>query len=261
MGASARVLSNCRQSPFYDFSEVSIMRVWTKYRKGQLAFFLSIFFTGLSIFTYYMYQQQRFNNVTKEKQQIALKVMKRKNDHQALSVVNSAVSGKSSALHGNQEKVDYSGKEVKRLTLSQMNQVDAKKVTRSFGTGLLEIPSIGMNLPILEGVSQANLSVGAGTMKAGQELKKGNFSLAGHYMTDAGLLFGGIKRVNYGDSIKIMYRNNRAIYHVIETKRITKSDSYVTFDSQGEGLLTLVTCDQAVNGTKYRFMVRAAIVD
>lgn len=237
------------------------MRVWIKNRKVQLAFFFSILFAGLSIFTYYTYQQQRFNNVTKEKQQIALKVMKRKNDNQALSAVNSAISNKTSAFHGSQKKVDYSGKGVKRLTLSQMNQVDAKKVTRSFGMGLLEIPSIGMNLPILEGMSQANLSVGAGTMKAGQKLKKGNFSLAGHYMTNAGLLFGGIKRVSLGDLIKVMYKNDQAIYHVIETKKITKSDGYVAFDSQGEGLLTLVTCDQAVDGTSYRFMVRASVVD
>ncbi|MFR3685546.1 MAG: class A sortase [Enterococcus sp.] len=237
------------------------MRAWIKNRKVQLAFFFSILFAGLSIFAYFTYQQQRFNNVTKEKQQIALRVMKRKNDNQALSTVNSAISDKTSAFHESQKKADYSGKDVKRLTLSQMNQVDAKKVTRSFGTGLLEIPSIGMELPILEGMSQSNLSIGAGTMKAGQELKKGNFSLAGHYMTNAGLLFGGIKCVDRGDLIKVIYRNEQAIYHVIETKRITKSDGYVIFDSQGEDLLTLVTCDQAVDGTPYRFMVRAAVVD
>lgn len=142
------------------------------------------------------------------------------------------------------------------LTVEAMKKVNAEKVVSTFGAGMIQIPSIHMNLPILEGMSQENLSVGAGTMKPNQELGKGNFTLAGHYMTNAGLLFGGIKNVKKNDLVQVTYENKTMNFKVTKVKQITAEDNQVIFDSEGNGILTLITCDSSVVGTAGRLMVR-----
>ena len=237
------------------------MKIWFKNRKGHRIILLIMIFIGLGIFGYYTYQQQRFNDITREKQNIALKLLKRKERERTYSKGKLGISSKTHNFTIDAQKVDYIGKDVTPLSLSIMTGVNVEKIVYSFGAGVLEIPSIGMAVPILEGISQSNLSVGAGTMKAGQELKKRNFALAGHYMTKLGLLFGGIRRIQKNDLIVVTYLNEQAIYQVVEAKIISKNDGYVISDSEGDGILTLVTCDRAVEGTPNRFMVRARLVE
>ncbi|HIB1900628.1 TPA: class A sortase [Enterococcus faecium] len=251
------------------------MKQWFKQKKVYVWIVLTALTVGVGTFCYYAYQQHYFEQETAEKQELALKTMEQKEAHdtnqQAKKMSNpsdkkDAKKAQEQAYEkakGKQQfsvdssKVDYSGKDVKPLTVKSMEKVNAVKVIQSVGVGTIEIPRIGLKLPILEGISQENLSVGAGTMKAGQVLKQGNFVLAGHYMTDRGLLFGGIQQVKVGDQIVITYQSEQATYQVTETKVISKDDGYVTFDSEGDGILTLLTCDRPVVHTPNRFMVRA----
>ncbi|WP_061100585.1 class A sortase [Enterococcus faecalis] len=251
------------------------MKKFLKNRKVQLLLLITVILAGISIFGYYTYQQHHFDQIAAEKQQAAIDEMEKdseKNGNKSKtelskskyvnkknpSTKDPSTNVKSKTI--DKSRVDYSGKDVEPLTLNDMEKVNAVKVVQSLGVGMIEIPSIGMKLPILEGVSQSNLSVGAGTMKANQEPGKKNFSLAGHYMTDAGLLFGGIQNVKKGDFIQITYQSEQVTYKVTRTQSISKNDGYVTFDSEGEGLLTLITCDHAVPGTNNRFMVRAELI-
>lgn len=224
---------------------------------------------GLSFYAFSNYQQDHFDKMTKTVQSKAFDEMKKKeksiannSKENTIEIAGSATENSSTnSLTIDRKKVDYSGKNVKALTLEDMKKVNPEKITSSFGVGRIEIVNIGMFLPILEGVSQENLSVGAGTMKANQQLGRGNFALAGHYMTDAGLLFGGIKNVTVGSGIYITYYSDVAYYTVTEVKHITKNDGEVILDSQGEGILTLITCDSSVDGTAGRYMVRAKVLN
>ena len=54
--------------------------------------------------------------------------------------------------------------------------------------GGIAIPGVNINLPIIKGVSNYNLAVGAGTMKEDQVMGEGNYALAGHNMIDKDLL-------------------------------------------------------------------------
>lgn len=251
------------------------MKQWFKQKKVYVWIVLTALTVGVGMFCYYAYQQHHFEQETAEKQELALKTMEQKEiqDTNQQAKKKSNPSDKKDAkkaqeqayekVKGKQQfsvdssKVDYSGKDVKPLTVKSMEKVNAVKVIQSVGVGTIEIPRIGLKLPILEGISQENLSVGAGTMKAGQVLKQGNFVLAGHYMPDQGLLFGGIQQVKAGDQIVVTYQSEQATYQVTETKVISKDDGYVTFDSEGDGILTLLTCDRPAVHTPNRFMVRA----
>ncbi|MDA3964896.1 class A sortase [Enterococcus thailandicus] len=224
---------------------------------------------GLSFYAFLNYQQDHFDKMTKTVQSKALDEMKKKEEFVAsadkgnsIEIAGSATENSlTNSLNVDRKEVDYSGKNVKNLTLEDMEKVNPKKIVSSFGVGRIEIADIALFLPILEGVSQENLSVGAGTMKANQQLGKGNFALAGHYMTDAGLLFGGIKNVKVGSGIYVTYYSDMAYYTVTEVKHITKHDGDVVLDSQGEGILTLITCDSSIDGTAGRYMVRAKVVN
>ncbi|WP_234287507.1 MULTISPECIES: class A sortase [Enterococcus] len=226
---------------------------------------LTIFLiAGLSSYFYFGHQQQELDKATQSVQSTAIQAMDKK-EKQQKKTNSSQTTGSDStdARQSNEIKIsdpkkqpDYVGKDVKPLTVEAMKKVNAEKVVSTFGAGMIQIPSINMNLPILEGMSQENLSVGAGTMKANQELGKGNFTLAGHYMTNAGLLFGGIKNVKKNDLVQVTYKNKTMNFKVTKVKQITAEDNQVIFDSEGNGILTLITCDSSVAGTDGRLMVR-----
>lgn len=240
-----------------------------------LSFLTLIIIGGIGSYIYYSHLQQELDQGVQAVQEEAYQQMQRNrpakisNGRSDANTTSSQREAEASISNQQTQKidfktgdkdVDYTGKDVKPLTVEDMKRVNAKKVIASFGAGTIEIPSIGMKLPILEGVSQENLSVGAGTMKPGQVLGKGNFALAGHYMTNAGLLFGGIKNVQAGDRITVQYQSSKAIFQVKNVQHITQNEGQVISDAQGDGILTLITCDGAIEGTSGRVMVRATLL-
>lgn len=245
------------------------MKKLLAHRKLLIGSLIVFLLAGLGPYFYFSHQQNELDQTTQTVQQSAVKAMRKKEKQQEKTSSDQNLSSSSApVVNSENEKAlrvksknqpDYEGKDVKPLTLKAMRKVNAEKVVSSFGVGTIEIPSIGMNLPILEGMSQENLSVGAGTMKPNQELGKGNFTLAGHYMTNAGLLFGGIKNVKQNDSVQVTYKNKTMNFKVTTVKHITAEDNQVIFDSEGNGILTLITCDSSVAGTDGRLMVRAVL--
>lgn len=155
---------------------------------------------------------------------------------------------------------DYSGADVHTLTPHDLKKVSVEDQVNRFGVGLLEIPAISLKLPILEGITQANLSVGVGTAKPDQQLKKGNFVLLGHYMTDQGLLFGGIHLLKKGDIVKVSYKSEQAEYEVVSTKVIDKHEVRYLEDPKNDlKILTMVTCDSSNRETPNRLIVQAKL--
>lgn len=156
---------------------------------------------------------------------------------------------------------NYSGNDIETLQLSHLT-VDPQSLIDRYGVGMISIPSINLQLPILEGITQENLSIGVGTVRPNQKLGEGNFVLLGHYMTNKGLLFGGLKQVEIGDTIQISFYQEDATYVVQETKVIHQSEGqYMLDDPSDHHWLTLLTCDGSRIGTDYRVMVRATIQD
>ncbi len=154
---------------------------------------------------------------------------------------------------------NYSGNDIETLQMNHLT-VDPQALIDRYGVGMISIPSINLQLPILEGITQANLSIGVGTVRPNQKLGEGNFVLLGHYMTNEGLLFGGLKQVEIGDTIQISFYQENAEYVVQEVKVIHQSEGqYMLNDPSDHHWLTLLTCDGSRVGTDYRVMVRATI--
>lgn len=207
---------------------------------GALACVCVCVFASMLLLRSFM-QQRQFEAKVQQKQEEALELM-----------------------ISNEEKTnrpaDYSGNDVETLTPQNMN-VNVPRQVERYGAGILEIPSINMKLPVLEGMTQANISIGAGTVKPNQKIRQGNFALISHYMTNSGLLFGGIKNISVGDDIFLTYYEETGHYQVQEVKVIHESEGQYMFDDEdGSHWLTLLTCEGSHEGTEYRFMVRASLI-
>ncbi|MGY3778464.1 class A sortase [Isobaculum melis] len=110
--------------------------------------------------------------------------------------------------------------------------------------GGIAIPSVSLNLPVIKGVDNLSLAVGAGTMKEDLVMGEGNYSLASHRMNgNPRLLFSPLFELKGGETIYLTDLTNIYIYEVssIEKVDITRID--VIDEVPGKKLVTLVTCD------------------
>ena len=112
--------------------------------------------------------------------------------------------------------------------------------------GAIAIPDLGMNLPVIKGLDNASLAVGAGTMKEGQQMGKGNYALASHSLFYGrgyeGLLFTPLHRAQKGQTIYTRDDENIYVYQTTDVFVVNPDDGYVALDSEGDGLITLITC-------------------
>lgn len=142
----------------------------------------------------------------------------------------------------NSKDVSFDFEDVKDLSLqdvlkAQMNNEDVHSV------GALSVPEVDLQLPILYGVSNTNLAIGAGTLKKDMKIGEGNYALAGHNMNNNKTLFSPLTKAKKG---MLMYTTN---YKRVYTYKITKifviqpTQVDVIEDKPDKRLLTLVTCN------------------
>lgn len=152
----------------------------------------------------------------------------------------------------------YSGADVTEITKDAYQKADAKNIIFQYGIGKVVFEEQNIAVPIVEGVSNAALLVGAGTLKPNQEVGKENFSLAAHRLASRrSILFSQLKYAEAGQHVTVTIGKNSAQYILTEKKVITPSEVSYISDDEGEGLITLICCtDDSVN----RWMVRGTLV-
>lgn len=163
-----------------------------------------------------------------------------------------------------EEDFDFEKVEPISSIKTAMTVIKEEKPKNTAIVGELTIPSIGLKLSILKGVTNANLLAGAATMRADAKMGKGNYPLCGHYNLDKSVLFGGLMDVKVGD--KIMVTNKKTIYEYEVTKTILLPDTalYMIEDEEAEAekssIITLMTCD-SIGKTNNRYFVRGKLVE
>lgn len=108
--------------------------------------------------------------------------------------------------------------------------------------GGIAVPRVGINLPIFKGVGNDELLSGAGTMKADQEMGKGNYALASHRCYDPTLLFTPMDKMELGDTIYITDLVNIYTYKTIFKEVVAPDKTELIEDIPGKKLITMVTC-------------------
>lgn len=122
---------------------------------------------------------------------------------------------------------------------------------------LLRIPALQIEVPVLEGTDVVTLNSGVGRI-AGTALpgQPGNMGIAGHRDS----FFEGLKRINKGDTIQLIYRQHTDIY-VVDLIEITSPEDVSVLEPGGQPELTLVTCwpFSFIGPAPRRFVVRASL--
>lgn len=130
--------------------------------------------------------------------------------------------------------------------------------------GQLVIPDLEINLPILKGVNNANLAVGAATMVPEQKMGEGNYPLAGHKMKQKDILFGSLMDIEL-DSI--VYMTNKEMvyeYKIYDIQVVPDTAFYMLEEKEaekrGKPIISLMTCYYS-SKTGKRFFALGELID
>lgn len=147
--------------------------------------------------------------------------------------------------------------------VKSINAPDVIKASRNKSKlpsiGEISIPSLNMNLPIVNGTSNESMLVSAGTLKANQQMGIGNYTLASHYSNayNETLLFSPLKRAQIGMYVYLTNGHEIFTYQINEIKTVDP-DAIDVLDDIGENIITLVTCED-LNATQ-RHIVRGKFI-
>lgn len=112
--------------------------------------------------------------------------------------------------------------------------------------GQIIIDDLNMNLPVLKGVTNSNLLAGATTMVKEQEMGKGNYPLAGHYMKDKDKLFGGLMDIELDSIVMLVDKETVYEYKIYDKVIVEETDFYMIEQEQskkrGVPIISLMTC-------------------
>lgn len=141
-------------------------------------------------------------------------------------------------IQSQQHELNYD--KLARLSLKEAVASKTKHAQlRSLGE--VSIPSVGVYLPIYDGVSADAMLNGAGTLYADQTMGQGNYGLISHTVFDAEqLLFSPLNRVSEGTPVYVTDGSSVFTYVVDGVRTVSRSDVDAL---KGDGnCLTLVTC-------------------
>lgn len=130
--------------------------------------------------------------------------------------------------------------------------------------GLLLIPDLNVDLPILKGITDANLMAGAATMRKDQVMGKGNYPLSGHNMKNKDLLFGCLMDIEVGT--KVIISDGEMVYEYKIYENIVVPDTALDMildkksEEKGKPIISLMTCYHS-SKTGKRFFSLGELVD
>lgn len=180
-------------------------------------------------------------------------------DQMSQSSVRSAKTLKKNEMKRNKKvKASYNFAKVEALDLSNVSKAAVARNLKPIG--LISVPSVHIDLPILEGLSGNNLAAGAGTMKPNQEMGKRNYALAGHHIHKQSTLFSPLENVKTGAYIYITDKQKVYTYKITFQKIVDKSQVQYIDDDQGDKIITLVTCSANQILQPERHIVRGSLV-
>lgn len=154
---------------------------------------------------------------------------------------------------------------------SAVEDVDIKSIikgsqnfNKDFVIGTLYIPDLDINLPIMKGLSDANLMAGAATMKPEQSFGTGNYTLAGHRMKKKDLLFGSLMDIEIGSKVYVSDGEKIYEYEIYDTVVVPDTAMEMLSDDKADErdkpIISLMTCYFS-SKTGKRFFALGELVD
>lgn len=130
--------------------------------------------------------------------------------------------------------------------------------------GQLVIPDLEINLPILKGVNNANLAVGAATMVPEQKMGEGNYPLAGHKMKQKDILFGSLMDIELDSIVYMTDKEMVYEYKIYDIQVVPDTAFYMLEEKEaekrGKPIISLMTCYYS-SKTGKRFFALGELID
>lgn len=162
----------------------------------------------------------------------------------------------------NRDSIEKNKKKKGMFDYSKVKEIDFAQVTRSRvkntsdAIGALAIPKVKMYLPIMLGLSNDAMSTGGGTMRPDQVMGKGNYPLAGHYMTTQGILFSPLENTKIGEKVYLTDLKKVYIYKIYMKKVVDPTAVWLVNNTK-DNIVTLITC---ADGGTNRWAVRGKLI-
>ena len=126
--------------------------------------------------------------------------------------------------------------------------------------GRVKVPSIGVDVLLIEGESTKNLKLGVTHMlETAYPGEVGNCIIAGHRNYTFGSMFNRLGEVQLKDQISVEVRKLEYIYEVDDIEIINPGDLEILGQPRDERRLTLLTCHPIHVGNK-RLIIKAKLV-
>ena len=160
------------------------------------------------------------------------------------------------------KKVEQNQKKKGMFDFKKVKEVDFSQVAKSrrqkdvYVIGALAIPDVNMRLPICLGMSDDAMTTGGGTMRPDQKMGKGNYPIAGHYMTTKGILFSPLEDVKKGELVYLTNMKRVFTYKIYMKKKVNPYAVYLV-DNTNKPIVTLITC---ADGGANRWAVRGNLI-
>lgn len=160
-------------------------------------------------------------------------------------------------------EVDYDYSVVTDVDLKSLIE-GSRNINKDLIIGSIQIPDLDMHLPIMKGLTNSNLVVGAATMKADQSFGSGNYTLSGHNMKNEDLLFGNLMNIELGTIAYLFDGDTIYEYEIFDTVVVPDTEMDILSDEQadqqGDPILSLMTC-YYTSDTGKRFFALGELID
>lgn len=126
--------------------------------------------------------------------------------------------------------------------------------------GRIKIPSVSINLLLVEGSTSKDLNWGAGHLTATPLPGAiGNCAIAGHRNYTFGSYFSRLGEVKIGDQITVEYKKSSYTYEAYEILTVLPDDNSVLGQTDDASILTLITCAPKGSNT-HRLIIHAKLI-
>lgn len=129
---------------------------------------------------------------------------------------------------------------------------------KSDAVGILTVPKLDMELPVVEGAGPEQLAKALGAISGLDEPGQmdGSYAIAGHRSSVFGKFFNRLDELKQGDSVELQTMGQQMMFKVYDKRIVKPEEIEVLKPEQGKAKLSLVTCHPA-NSSKYRLIVLA----
>lgn len=151
--------------------------------------------------------------------------------------------------------------EIEPQPLEKFNvEYTTNKGTKYKIDSILNIPSLGINYPVISETSDELLKISLNKFWGGEPNAVGNYCIVGHNYDGKDILFGKLNRIQNGDIVELEDKTGKVLqYKVYNTFIVQPTDVACTSQlTNGKKEMTLITC---ANGGKTRLIVKCRAVE